>query len=119
MHFKNRPALREVRHVHVNLPVEAPGTHQSLVQNIGAVGRRQDDDPAVGAKPIHLREELIQGVLALVVRTHAGVFAPSSSDCVNLINEDDGRCLFLGLLEQIPNAGSPYAYEHFHEVRTA
>ena len=67
MHFKNGPALGQVRHVHVNLAVKAPCTHEGLVQNIRTVGRREDDDSAVGAEAVHLGEELVEGVFPFVV----------------------------------------------------
>ena len=57
----------ELRQVDVNLAVEASGAQQGTVQDVGAVGRGEDDDAAVRAEAVHLREELVERVLALVV----------------------------------------------------
>ena len=67
VHVENRFAFGQVRHVHVNLAIKTPGTHQGLVQYICAVGCGEDDHPAVGTEPVHLSEELVKGVLAFVV----------------------------------------------------
>ena len=36
---------------------------------------------------------------------------------VDLVDEDDGRGVLLGLLEQIPHTGGAYAHIHLHKVR--
>ena len=41
---------------HMDLTVEATGTHEGLVQDIGTVGSRQHDDAAVGTEAVHLGE---------------------------------------------------------------
>ena len=51
--------------------------------------------------------------------TAAETCASLASDCVYLINEDDGRCLFLSLLEQVADSRRTNADEHLNEVRTA
>ena len=91
MHLKNGLSLVHVRHVHIDLPVETSGAHQCLVQNVCAVGGRKDDHPTVGAKTVHLRQELVQGVLSFVVGPKICVFAPCAANGINLIDEDDGR----------------------------
>ena len=35
---------------------------------------------------------------------------------VDLIDEDDGGSVLLGLLKKVTDTGRAYAYEHFHEV---
>ena len=103
VHVKNGPTLVDVGHVHVNLTVKATGTHQRFVQDVCPVGGGQNDDPAVGAEAVHLRQELVQRVFALVVGAKAGVLATGTPNGVDFIDEDDGGRFFLGLLEQIAN----------------
>ena len=103
VNVKNCLALIHVWHVHVNLAVKAPGAHQGLVEDVGPVGRRQNDDAAVGAKPVHLRQQLIQRVFAFVVGTEVGVLAASPANGIDLVDENDGWRLFLGLLEKVAN----------------
>ena len=116
VHLEDGLAFHHVGHVDVDLAVEAPRTHQRAVEDICTVGRRKNDDPAVGAKPVHLRQELVQGVLALVVGSEAGVLPARPANGVNLVDEDDGRRLLLGLLEQVADTGCPDPDEHLHEI---
>ena len=117
VHIKNGFPLLEVRHVHINLAIESAGTHQSAVQNIGPVRGRKDDHTTVGAKTIHLGQQLIQRVFALVVGSHARVFATGTANGIDLIDKDDARTLVLGLLEQVPDAACAYTHKHLHEIR--
>ena len=119
VHLKDGPALHHIWHVHVDLAVKASCTHQGVVQDVRTVGRSQNDDPTVGAKPVHLCQELVQGVLTLVVGSKTGVLASRTSNGVNLVDENDGRRLLLGLLEQVTDAGRTHPDKHFHEVRAA
>ena len=48
-------------------PVEAPGTQQSRVEDIGPVGGCHDDHVRIGIETVHLDQHLVQGLLALIV----------------------------------------------------
>ena len=50
-----------------HLPVEATRAQQRRVQNVRPVGRRDDDDASVTLKAVHLRQQLVERLLALVV----------------------------------------------------
>ena len=54
--------------VHMYLAVEAAGPHESLVKDVGAVGGGEDDDSGVGPEAVHLREQLVEGVLPRILR---------------------------------------------------
>ena len=101
VHIKNRSALGQVWHVHVDLTIKAPGAHQSLVQDVRPVGRSQDDDSAVCAESVHLSEELIQCVFAFVIGPHTRVFPARPADGIDFVDKDDCRSFLLRLLEQI------------------
>ena len=67
-------------------------------------------------EPVHLDEELVQGLLALVVAAaHAG--AAMAADGVDLVHEDDAGGVLLRLLEQVADAARADADEHLDEVR--
>src|SRR5205807_5059412 len=66
---------------------------------------------------IHLDQELIERLLALVV-TAAQSGAAMAADGVDLIDEDDARRVFLSLLEQIADARRAHADEHLDEIRS-
>jgi hypothetical protein len=105
----------DVRHVHHDLPVEPPGPQQRRVQHIGTVGGGDQDHALVGFEPVHLHQQLVQGLLALVVPASQSR-APMTTHRVNLVNEDQARRVRLALLEEIPHPRRPHADEHLHKV---
>ncbi len=70
----------------------------------------------VDVEAVHLDEELVEGLLALVVAA-ADAGTAVAADGVDLVDEDDGRGVRLGLLEQVADAGGTDTDEHFDEVR--
>ena len=57
----------DIRQAHIDLTVKAARTQQGLIQNVGAVGGRHDDDAVVGLKAVHFHQQLVQGLLAFIV----------------------------------------------------
>ena len=108
-------AAVEVGGVDTDLAVEAARAQQRGVEHVGTVGGRDEDDPAADVEAVHLDEQLVEGLLALVVAAaHAG--AAVAADGVDLVDEDDGGRVLLGLLEQVAHAGGTDADEHLDEV---
>src|SRR5881409_608716 len=69
------------------------------------VRRGHDDDALRGVEAVHLGQELVQGLLALVVAPdEPGAAGPRLSDRVERVDEDDARRLVLGLFEQVADA---------------
>ena len=69
------------------------------------------------AEAVHLDEQLVQRLLALVVAA-AEAGAALAADRVDLVDEDDAGAVLLGLLEQVAHPGGADADEHLDEVRT-
>ncbi len=109
------PAL-QVRQLHGHPAVEPPGPQQRGVQGLGPVGGGQDDHALAALKAVHLRQELVQGLLPLVVAAHAGA-AALFADGVDLVDEHDAGGLLIGLPEQVPDLVGSHAHEHLHELR--
>src|SRR5207253_9786900 len=65
---------------------------------------------------IHLDEQLIERLLALVV-TAAQAGAAMAADRVDLVDEDDAGRVRLALLEQIAHTARADANEHLDEIR--
>ena len=116
MNAKYLETTAVIRAIHHHLTVKATRTHQGLIQHVGAVGGRNDDDSGVAFKTIHLRQELVQGLLALVVAA-AKAGATLTTHRINLIDEDDARGVFLGLFEQVADAAGTHANKHLDEFR--
>ena len=116
--FENLLTPYNIRQLDVNLSVETARTKQGLVQNVGAVGGSQHDDTRIGAETVHLGKQLVQRAFALVVATRDGTLATGTTDGINLVDEDNARCLRLGVVEQIADARGTHADKHFHEIGT-
>jgi hypothetical protein len=72
--------------------------------------------PSLALEAVHLDEQLVERLLALVVAAaHAG--AAVAADGVDLVDEDDAGRVLLALLEQVADARRADADEHLDEVR--
>ena len=92
-----------------------PGPQERRVEDVGAVGGGDDDHVGVRVEAVHLDEDLVEGLLALVVAaTEAG--AALAADRVDLVDEDDARRVALGLVEQVADAAGADADEHLDEL---
>jgi hypothetical protein len=98
-------------------PSRSGRAQQRRVEDVGAVRRGDHDDAALDVEAVHLDQHLVEGLLALVV-TAAQAGPAVAADSVDLVDEDDGRRVGLGLLEQVADPACADADEHFDEVRT-
>ena len=98
-----------------DLAIEAAGAQQRRVEDVGPVRRRDQDDVVLQLEAVHLDEELVQRLLALVVAA-AETGAAVAPDGVDLVHEDDAGRRLLRLLEEVANAARADADEHLDEV---
>jgi hypothetical protein len=108
-----------VRRMYGDAPVEAAGAQQRLVEDLRAVRRAQDDQVRVGLEAVHLREDLVQRLLALVVAAAhpADVARAGAADRIELVDEDDRRRRLVGLLEEVAHAREAAADDRLDELR--
>mmetsp|Transcript_71022 Transcript_71022/g.214938 ORF Transcript_71022/g.214938 Transcript_71022/m.214938 type:complete len:307 (+) Transcript_71022:377-1297(+) len=131
MHAQDGQAPLLARQPHAHVAVEATWAKERGVQHVGPVGRRDDHHRAAGCtlgggpwlpralprgavEAVHLRQELVQGLLPLVVAK-----APARArlrERVQLVEEEDARRAALRALEEVPHARRPTAHEDLHEV---
>ena len=71
--------------------------------------------PSLRLEAVHLHQELVQRLLALVVAA-AQAGAAVAADGVDLVDEDDAGRVLLALLEEVAHAAGAHAHEHLHEV---
>ncbi len=116
--FQDRLPAILVGRVDHHLAVEAAGPQEGLVQDLGTVGGGQENHAHVGLEAVHLDQELVEGLLALVV-DRPQMHAPLAADGVQFVDEDDAGGLLLGLLEQVADPRRPHAHEHLHELAAA
>src|SRR5690349_20210991 len=102
MDLEDRDATLHVRPVEDDLAIEPARAQERRVEDVGSVGGRDHDHVGVRVEAVHLDEDLVEGLLALVVAaTEAG--AALAADGVDLVDEDDARRIALSLIEQIAN----------------
>ena len=97
-------AALDVGHVDDDPAVEPARPEQGAVEDVGAVGGGDEDDALVGIEAVHLDEELVERLLALVVAA-AEAGAALAADGVDLVDEDQAGGVLLALLEQVADAG--------------
>ena len=117
VHFQNLFTTTDIRQTNHDLAVETAWTQQRRVQYIRTVGCSDDDDTVVHFEAIHLYQQLVEGLLTLIMTAaHAG--ATVATNGVDLIDKDDAWRVFLCLLKHVANTAGAHADEHLDEVRT-
>ena len=117
MHLENLLAAADIGQRHHHLAVETAGAQQRRIEHVGTVGGGDDDHADVGLEAVHLDQQLVQRLLALVVAA-AEAGAALATDGVDFVDEDDAGRGLLGLLEHVAHARRADADEHFDEVGT-
>ena len=115
---EDRLARRQLGPVDEDAAIEAARAQQRRVEHVGTVGGRDDDHQVAALEAVHLRQQLVQRLLALVVAA-AETGAPRAADGVNLVDEHDGGRALLGVAEQIADARRAQPHEHLDELRGA
>jgi hypothetical protein len=100
-----------------DVSVEAAGTKERRVQDVRSVRRADDDDARADVEAVHLHEQLVEGLLALVAAAAPAVpsLAPGS---IELVDEHDRRCHRAHALEQVAHARGPHADQRLDELCT-
>ena len=99
-----------------DLAIEAARAQQRRIEDVRTVRRRDQDHVVLLLEPVHLDEQLVERLLALVVPT-AHARAAMTADGVDLVDEDDARARLLRLLEEVAHARRAHTDEHLDEVR--
>jgi hypothetical protein len=116
VHLEDLLAADHVRIGNDDLTVKTTGPQQRRIKYVRPVGRRNEDDALVRFKPIHLDQQLIEGLLALVVAA-AEPRSAVAADGIDLVDEDDAGCVLLRLLEHVAHARGADPHEHLDKVR--
>ncbi len=117
MHLQNLGPALDVGTRHHDLAIETTGTQQRRVEDIRAVGCGDQDNALVRFEPVHLDQQLVEGLLTLVMAP-AEPGAAMAADRVDLVDEDDAGRIFLALHEQVANTAGADPDEHFNKVGT-
>ena len=117
MDTENLLSAIQIGQFHGNPAVKAAGTSQCRVKGLRTVGSCQDHNTGVTLEAIHFRQQLVQSLLPLIVSAHTAAGISFLTDGIDLIDEHDTGCLFLGLLKEVTNLGCTHAHEHLHKFR--
>ena len=115
VHGEDLLAAGHVGTIHGHATVKAAGAEKCGVEDVRAVGGGDHDDGGVVLEAVHLDEQLVQGLLALVMSA-AQTGAALTADRIDLVDEDDAGGGLLGLLEEVTHARGADAHEHLDEV---
>ena len=97
--------------------VKAARTQQGFIESVRPVGRGDDYHCLARIKAIHLYQQLVERLFALVVAIDAGPTLAAYG--VDFIDEDDTRRSFFGLIKQVAHAARAHANQHLYKLGTA
>src|SRR5208337_2295222 len=118
MDLKDAFPAPDIGHRDHDLPVESARAKQGRVENVGPVGRGNQNHALVGLKAVHLDQELIESLFALIMPT-AKTSAAMPSHSVDLVDKDDAGGIFFALKEQVAHTRCANANEHLDKIRAA
>src|SRR4051812_209597 len=110
MHSQNLFAPSHIRTADYHAAVEASGPEQRRVKHIRPVRGGHQDDAFVRFEAVHLNQQLVQRLFALIVSA-AQTSAAVASNSVDFVDEDDARSILLALLKQITHAACAHSDE--------
>ena len=116
VHVQDLFTAANIRQGYINLAVKSARTQQRRIQNVGAIGGRHHDHANIGFKAIHLNQHLVERLFTFVI-TAAQASTALTTDSINLVDKDDARRVFLGVVEHIAYAGRAHTDKHFHKIR--
>ena len=105
-----------VRAVDEDLAIETPSAEQRRIEDFGAVGSGKDHDSRARIEAIHFGEQLIEGLLLLVVPPGMRSHTARPAKGVEFIDENNSRRSAARLCEQIAHARRAHTHKHLHEL---
>src|SRR5262249_31429284 len=90
-----------------HLSVKTARTQERTVKHVRPIGRGKHDYASVCGDPVHFHQQLIKGLLALVVDC-AHVDAALPANGIQFIDENDAGCFNFGLLEEITDTSGAH-----------
>src|SRR4029077_8246379 len=118
MNSQNFLASFDVRKVYGDLPIKTSRPKQRRIEDIGPVCRCDNDNPFLCVKSVHLNEQSVQRLLALIVpATESMTTVPSKG--IDLINKNNAGCGFFSQLKHVTHDCGANTDNHFYKIRAA
>jgi len=118
MNFEYSFPAPDIRSIYDDLTIEPAGAKQGRIEDLGSIGGGQDDDAQLRREAVHLDEQGVEGLLALVVARDGACDAAGLADGVQLVDEDDRGCRLPGLPEQVAEGDASDPNNAFLDVQT-
>ena len=116
VHLEDLLTAQDIRIRHRHLAIETARTQERRVEDVGSVGGGDENDPFCRFETVHLDQQLIQCLFALVVAAPQ-TGAPVAADGIQLVDEDDAGRVLLALVEHVADAAGTDTDEHLDEIR--
>ena len=104
MQLEDRQPAVDIRDIDGHLTIEPAGAQQRRVEDVRPVRRAHHDEPRVAGEAVHLDEDLVQRLLALVVAL-ADAGPAFAAGRIELVDEDDRRGRLARLAKQVADPG--------------
>src|SRR5690349_21406797 len=114
MHIEDAFSAAHVWRGNNHNSVESARSQQCPVEHVGPIRSGDHHDAGALVKAVHLHEDLIECLLALVIGV-AQTRSTLTTDGVNFVDEDDARGTFASFVEQIAYTTGADADEHLDE----
>ena len=98
-----------------NASVKTSRSEERRVERFGTVCSCENHNTLFAVKSVHLREELVEGLLALIIAAYLTVTL--FTDSIDLINEHNARSFLVRLTEQVTNLSRTHSDKHLNEFR--
>src|SRR5208282_2856431 len=118
MNFQDLHSADKIRIADGDLAVKASRALKCRVEHFRTVGGSHDDyrSARIGLEAVDLRQQLVQGLFALVIASQAHYASPALTNGINLVNENDRGSGLTRLLEQVAHTCGAHANEHLDEL---
>mmetsp|Transcript_8259 Transcript_8259/g.16557 ORF Transcript_8259/g.16557 Transcript_8259/m.16557 type:complete len:200 (+) Transcript_8259:681-1280(+) len=114
VHLQNRHTALNIWTIDSHLTIKSPWAKQGGIQDIWSVCGSKHNDTCVAFKSVHLCQQLIDGLLSLII-TSSHSSTTLSSYGIDLIDENDAWRLGLGLFEQVTDTGCSHTHKQLYE----
>src|SRR5262245_54908892 len=117
MNLQNSQPSLARRAIDRNMAIEASRSQQGGVEHIGTIRGSQNDDGLVLLEAVHFAQDLVEGLLALIVAA-ADSRSTDAPHSVNLVNEENAGGVLLGGAEHVAHTARPDPDEHLDKFRS-
>ena len=117
MYGKDFFAIFEGWEIDRHTAVKSSWSEESFIEDVSTVGRGHDDDMCLVIKSIHLREDLVECLLTLIVTT-TDTRTSLLTYGIDLVDKYDTRRFFTSFSEEITHTARTDSDEHLDELRT-